>query len=223
MGPWLERRGPLVACFTGIALFTSGHFVTALGLYFKQIWLVFLGYGVLGGIGTGLCYISPVSTLQKWFPDRRGMASGFAVCGYGAGSMGAAKVAIPLIHSVGLPLTFVVLGGCYLVIMSIAALALRTPPPDFVVNEMRSDGSSVAITSDYKPYHLNLDEATGNKTDGTLTLIESLSSTDFRLIFMMLMANVTFGLCCYSRMSNMVTDMFHRSADEAATIVAVNG
>ncbi|CAG7828748.1 unnamed protein product [Allacma fusca] len=226
MGPWLERRGPFLACLVGTGFFCTGHLLTALALYLKQIWLVFLGYGVIGGFGTGLCYISPVSALQKWFPDRRGLASGFAVCGFGAGSIAIAKAQIPLVQSVGLPLTFVVLGGCYFVVMTISALVLRTPPPNFVVNGMRSDGSLATDNepSDNKNFQLSIDEATGNETKGgKLTLVESLTSWDFRLMFFLLLSNILFGLCSFSRLSNMVTDIFGRSAEEAATIVSING
>ncbi|CAG7650739.1 unnamed protein product [Allacma fusca] len=225
MGPWLERRGPLLACLVGTGFFCTGHFLTALALYLKQIWLVFLGYGVIGGFGTGLCYISPVSALQKWFPDRRGLASGFAVCGFGAGSIAIAKAQIPLIHTVGLPLTFVVLGGCYLVVMTVSALVLRTPPPDFVVNGMRSDRSLVTEPADTLNSQLSIDDVKGDelKDNKKLTLVESLTSRDFRLIFLLLLANVLFGLCCFSRLSNMVTDIFGRTPEEAATIVSING
>src|SRR5947208_1055158 len=86
-GKWLERAGPRKAMFASAACFGGGFVVSALGVWLHQIWLLFLGYGVLGGIGLGLGYISPVSTLVKWFPDRPGMATGMANMGFGGGAM----------------------------------------------------------------------------------------------------------------------------------------
>ena len=223
-GPWLERRGPRLACLLGIALFCSGHFLTALALYLKQIWLVFLGYGVLGGMGTGLCYISPVSTLQKWFPDHRGMASGLAVCGFGGGSIVIAKIQNPLINSVGLPLTFVILGGCYLLVMSSCAVVLRTPPPNFMaklvptadVDTDQEKGQVVVCFTNGCDYKETVVEVQPD-------LIDCLLSTDFRLMFIMFVGSILFGICAISRLSNMVTDIFGKTREEASTIVSING
>ncbi|KAK3842467.1 MAG: major facilitator superfamily domain-containing protein [Linnemannia gamsii] len=134
MGPWLERHGPRKAGLLGAALFLLGNLITALGVHVKQIALVYVGYGIFGGLGLGISYISPVSALQKWFPDRRGVAAGLAVSGFGAGSIVMAKIPDPLAAAVGLPMTFVVLGLFYFVVMVICALVFRIPPPGYVVN-----------------------------------------------------------------------------------------
>ncbi|KAG0354164.1 hypothetical protein BGZ54_001805 [Gamsiella multidivaricata] len=136
MGPWLERHGPKKAGLLGAALFLTGNLITAVGIYVKQISLVYVGYGIFGGLGLGISYISPVSALQKWFPDRRGVAAGLAVSGFGAGSIVMAKIPDPLSAAVGLPLTFVVLGCVYFVIMVFCAFVFRVPPPGYVVNGM---------------------------------------------------------------------------------------
>src|SRR5690348_8110992 len=86
-GPWLERAGPRKAMFVAALCFATGFEVGAVGVLTHQFWLLLLGYGVLGGIGLGLGYISPVSTLIKWFPDRPGMATGLAIMGFGGGAM----------------------------------------------------------------------------------------------------------------------------------------
>ena len=86
-GKWLEAAGPRKAMFAAAVCFCGGFFVSALGVALHRIWLLYLGYGVLGGIGLGLGYISPVSTLIKWFPDRRGMATGMAIMGFGGGAL----------------------------------------------------------------------------------------------------------------------------------------
>ena len=85
-GPWVERRGPRVAATAAAILFGSGLVIGGIGLALRQSWLVFLGMGVIGGMGCGLGYIAPVSTLVKWFPDRRGMATGMAIMGFGGGA-----------------------------------------------------------------------------------------------------------------------------------------
>ena len=86
-GKWLERAGPRKAMFTSAVCFASGFIVSALGVQLHQLWLIYLGYGVIGGIGLGLGYVSPVSTLIKWFPDRPGMATGMAIMGFGGGAL----------------------------------------------------------------------------------------------------------------------------------------
>ncbi|KAF9092426.1 hypothetical protein BGX27_001798, partial [Mortierella sp. AM989] len=96
MGPWLERNGPRKAGLLGATLFLTGNLITALGIHLKLISLVYIGYGIFGGLGLGISYISPVSALQKWFPDRRGVAAGLAVSGFGAGSIVMAKIPDPL-------------------------------------------------------------------------------------------------------------------------------
>src|ERR1700742_4249804 len=91
-GRWVEEGGPRRAMFTAALCWAGGFFISAVGVYAHALWLIYLGYGVLGGIGLGLGYISPVSTLIKWFPDRPGMATGMAIMGFG----GAAFIASPL-------------------------------------------------------------------------------------------------------------------------------
>jgi len=213
MGPWLERRGPTAACLLGTILFFAGNLLTALALYVQQIWLVFVGYGVIAGYGVGLCYISPVSVLQKWFPDRRGLASGIAVCGFGAGSIAAAKIQIRLIDALGLPLTFVVLGSIYFALMTISSIVLRTPPPNFSI-VLEPKGSNSVEGSD---------AVATVEAVKAISLIEALRSKDFRLMYLMFLANLIFGLVLISRLSNMVTDIFERSTEEAATVVSING
>src|SRR5437588_2827012 len=95
-GRWVEEGGPRRAMFTAALCFGSGFIVSAIGVYLHNIWIVYFGYGVLGGIGLGLGYISPVSTLIKWFPDRPGMATGLAIMGFGGGAMIASPLSTAL-------------------------------------------------------------------------------------------------------------------------------
>src|SRR6202162_4626605 len=127
-GPWVERRGPRVAATAAALFFGSGLILGGIGLATKQSVLVFLGMGVIGGIGCGLGYISPVSTLVKWFPDRRGMATGMAIMGFGGGAFLAGYLNVFFIARLGVARTVIALGVIYLIVMLIGARILRRPP-----------------------------------------------------------------------------------------------
>src|ERR1700680_602565 len=130
-GGWLERSGPRKAGFVAAMCWGGGLLLGAFGVYIHQLWLLWLGSGVIGGVGLGLGYISPVSTLVKWFPDRRGMATGMAIMGFGGGAMIGAPLANLLINyfktptDVGVWKTFVVMGVIYFIFMMIGAFAYR--------------------------------------------------------------------------------------------------
>ncbi len=134
-GHWLETAGPRKAGFVAALCWSGGLFIAALGVYSHQIWLIWLGSGVIGGIGLGLGYISPVSTLIKWFPDRRGMATGLAIMGFGGGAMIGAPLADRLMNlfaspaTVGVWQTFIVLGTLYFISMMLGTFGYRLPPP----------------------------------------------------------------------------------------------
>jgi MFS family permease len=133
-GGWLEREGPRKAGLVSMVCWCGGLLISAYGIYAHQLWLMWLGSGVLGGIGLGLGYISPVSTLIKWFPDRRGMATGMAIMGFGGGAMIGSPLATKLMGyfatpgNVGVWQTFVVLAAIYAVFMLCGALGYRVPP-----------------------------------------------------------------------------------------------
>ncbi len=133
-GGWLEKVGPRKAGFVAALCWCGGLVLGAIGIYFHQLWLMWLGSGVIGGIGLGLGYISPVSTLVKWFPDRRGMATGMAIMGFGGGAMIGAPLADKLMTyfktptSVGVWETFLAMAAIYFVFMMIGAFRYRLPP-----------------------------------------------------------------------------------------------
>src|SRR6202051_1187296 len=133
-GGWLERVGPRKAGFVAALCWSGGLLIGAFGVYVHQLWITWLGAGVIGGVGLGLGYISPVSTLIKWFPDHRGMATGFAIAGFGGGAMIGAPLANILINyfktptSVGVWETFATMGVIYFVFMMIGAFAYRVSP-----------------------------------------------------------------------------------------------
>jgi len=136
-GGWLERVGPRRAGVVAAFCWGGGFLISAMGIYLHQLWLMWLGSGVIGGIGLGLGYISPVSTLIKWFPDRRGMATGMAIMGFGGGAMIGTPLAAMLMTyyatptSVGVWETFVTLGLVYFVFMLGGAFSYRIPPADW--------------------------------------------------------------------------------------------
>ena len=133
-GGWLERVGPRKAAFVSACCWCGGILIAAVGVMTHQLWLMWLGAGVIGGIGLGLGYISPVSTLIKWFPDRRGMATGMAIMGFGGGAMIGAPLANLLMTAfktdvtVGVWQTFVVMALGYFVFMMGGAFGYRIPP-----------------------------------------------------------------------------------------------
>ncbi len=133
-GGWLERAGPRKAGVVSAFCWCGGLLISALGVIYHQLWMLWLGSGVIGGIGLGLGYISPVSTLIKWFPDRRGMATGMAIMGFGGGAMIGAPLANLLMNqfrtenSVGVWQTFVAMAAIYFVFMLAGAFGYRLPP-----------------------------------------------------------------------------------------------
>ncbi|PPD45032.1 MAG: MFS transporter [Methylocystis sp.] len=133
-GHWLETAGPRKAGLAAAFCWCGGLLISALGVHLHQIWMLWLGSGVIGGVGLGLGYISPVSTLIKWFPDRRGLATGLAIMGFGGGAMIGAPLADKLMGffatpaSPGVWQTFVALAAIYFVFMVSGALGYRVPP-----------------------------------------------------------------------------------------------
>jgi MFS family permease len=204
-GKWLEKVGPRLTMFVAACCFGGGFFISALGVYLHQIWLIYLGYGVIGGIGLGLGYVSPVSTLIKWFPDRRGMATGMAIMGFGGGAMIGAPLSVLLMDqfksatSVGVMETFLVMGGIYFLSMFIGSLTIRTPPenwqpagwvPPVVENKM--------ITKK----HVHIDQA--------------LKTPQFYLLWLILCLNVTAGIGVLGQASVMIQEMFKGAVTPAA-------
>ncbi|ETI49061.1 hypothetical protein PPTG_10127 [Phytophthora nicotianae INRA-310] len=236
LGPLIERKGPRWAVSIGTTFFLIGHIVTALGIHYKSIAWIYIGYGVISAIGMGMCYISPVSTLQKWFPDYRGTAAGFAVAGSGAGSVVWSKVYLPTIDAVGLAWMFVLLGAIMCAAMYASVLVLRVPPPDFTVNGLNIHGDRVdeneileeKLSTAYKaihtPTHADQQEtAVITKTPSQpLTLKHAVLSPDYIFMYIMFFANQLFGVIVLSRLSSMCTDIFAKSANTASDIVSIN-
>ena len=136
-GRWVERVGPRKSMFTAALCFGGGFLISAIGIHLHQLWIIYLGYGVLGGCGLGIGYISPVSTLIKWFPDRPGMATGMAIMGFGGGALIAAPLSVMLMDhfktaaSNGVLETFVTMGVIYFMYMMIGVYTVRVPAADW--------------------------------------------------------------------------------------------
>ncbi len=204
-GKWLEKVGPRLTMFVAACCFGSGFWLSALGVYWHSLWLVYLGYGVLGGIGLGLGYVSPVSTLIKWFPDRRGMATGMAIMGFGGGAMIGAPLAVALMdyfktaQSLGVMETLLVMGGVYFISMMIGALTIRIPPPDWQPIGWRPAEVSQKMIS---TAHVHIDQA--------------LKTPQFYLLWLVLCCNVTAGIGVLGQASVMIQEMFKGSVTPAA-------
>ncbi|CAI5734328.1 unnamed protein product [Hyaloperonospora brassicae] len=236
MGPWIERNGPRYGVVLGTSFFLAGHIIVAIGLAFEAIAAVFVGYGLFCGFGMGLCYIAPVSALQKWFPDYRGTAAGFAVAGYGAGAVAWAKVYRPCIEAVGVSSTFLVVGCVMAGAMYLCAIVLRTPHLEFTVAGMNIHGEKVneaemetdhvemrdRYVSDASDHDIDFIIST-NAQVRKLSLVDAIMTMEFLFMYLMFFANQIYGLVVLSKLSNMCTDIFGRSADEAASIVSING
>ncbi len=212
-GRWLERAGPRKAMFVSALCFSGGFFLSALGVWSHQIWLLYLGNGVLGGIGLGLGYISPVSTLIKWFPDRPGMATGMAIMGFGGGAMVAAPLSIRLMEffqsadSIGVAETFLALGTLYLAYMLFGVFSVRIPP----------EGWQPAGMSD----------STNLKKSGEgLDADAAIRTPQFYLLFAVLMLNVSAGIGVLGQASVMIQEMFSEKvlgASRAVSAAAAGG
>jgi MFS family permease len=196
-GGWLERVGPRKAGFVAALCWCGGLFLGAIGIITHQLWLMWLGSGVIGGVGLGLGYISPVSTLVKWFPDRRGMATGMAIMGFGGGAMIGAPLANLLMNyfktptSVGVWETFVAMGVIYFVFMMIGAFRYRIPPAGWRPEGWTPPNKSNAMISQY---NVHLDNA--HKTP------------QFWLIWWVLCLNVSAGIGVIGMASPMLQEIF---------------
>lgn len=197
-GKWLERVGPRKAMFVSACCFCGGFLISALGIYIHQITLLYLGYGVLGGIGLGLGYISPVSTLIKWFPDRPGMATGMAIMGFGGGAMIGSPLAVELMNffttetSVGVMETFIAMGLIYFVFMLFGVFRARIP----------AEG--------WKPKGYVPAANNGNKMITTKNVLadNAMKTPQFWFLWIVLCCNVTAGIGVLAQASPMIQDMF---------------
>ncbi|MDB5299682.1 MAG: transporter [Phycisphaerales bacterium] len=204
-GRWLEDAGPRKAMFVSACCFSGGFLISALGVVTHQLWLIYLGYGIVGGIGLGLGYISPVSTLIKWFPDRPGMATGLAIMGFGGGAMIGAPLANALMnhfrnaHSVGVAPTFVVMGICYFIFMMFGVFTVRVPPPGWKPAGWTPSAHPSALI-----------------TSGNVDVNTAFTTPQFWMLWVVLCANVTAGIGILEQASPMIQEVFRPRITAAA-------
>jgi MFS family permease len=196
-GGWLERVGPRKAGVVAALCWAGGLMIGAFGVYTHQLWIMWLGSGVIGGVGLGLGYISPVSTLVKWFPDRRGMATGMAIMGFGGGAMIGAPLANLLMNyfktptDVGVWQTFVVMGVIYFTFMMIGAFSYRVSPAGWRPEGWTPPSENKTMISQH---HVHLDNAHKTK--------------QFWMIWLVLCMNVSAGIGVIGMASPMLQEIF---------------
>jgi MFS family permease len=196
-GRWVEEGGPRKAMFTAALCWAGGFFLSAIGVYTHMLWLIYIGYGFIGGCALGIGYISPVSTLIKWFPDRPGMATGMAIMGFGGGAFIAAPLSVWLMGKfntathIGVAETFIVLGCVYFVFMVVGSIIVRVPPAGW------APAGYVAPT-----------KSVGLITRNDVFVYDALKTPQFWLIWWVLCLNVTAGIGVLGQASAMSQEMF---------------
>ncbi|MDQ4006722.1 MAG: OFA family MFS transporter [Actinomycetota bacterium] len=225
-GKWVDRNGPRKAMAVAAACWSSGFLIGAAGIATGQLWLVYLGYGFIGGIGLGIGYISPVSTLVKWFPDRPGLATGMAIMGFGGGAMIASPLSAQLMavfdpsfnpdnteaaaSGAAVAWMFVVLGLVYLAFMLFGAFIVRVPPEGWK-------------PAGYEPPR----EQEKLVTSGAVSADNAIKTPQFWLLWTVLFCNVTAGIGILEQASPMIQDFFREggatdvSSSAAAGFVGV--
>ena len=215
-GTWVEKVGPRKAMFTAACCWASGFLVGSVGIATEQLWMLYLGYGVIGGIGLGIGYISPVSTLIKWFPDRPGLATGMAIMGFGGGAMVAAPLsrqllsyydpaydptdAASLADGRALTLLFVTLGIVYFAIMMLGVANIRVPAPGW-----RPDGFDPSAV-----------KKKALVTENDVSAANAIRTPQFWLLWTVLFCNVTAGIGILEQASPMIQDFFRDGAPPAS-------
>ncbi|MEY2560972.1 MAG: transporter, family, oxalate/formate antiporter [Verrucomicrobiota bacterium] len=200
-GLWLNRKGPRIVALTGGALYGLGVFLASFSN--KLSWL-YLTYGLIGGIGLGFAYIVPVAVLVKWFPDRRGLITGIAVGGFGAGALITAPVATRLIQSVGVLNTFAYLGIAYLIVTLVTGFFMRNPPDGWRPEEWRPTASQ-----------------TSQRAGSDYTLSQALKTWQWYALWLLLFLNTCAGISIISQEAPLFQELTVVSATAAAGMVGV--
>ena len=209
-GRWVEREGPRKAMFASALCFSGGFLISAIGVALHQILLLYFGYGVLGGIGLGIGYISPVSTLIKWFPDRPGMATGIAIMGFGGGAIIGSPFAVNLMDffksptSIGVIPTFLTMGVSYFCLMMVGVVVVRVPRADWLPANYQPDLRSRPLV-----------------TTANVSAYNAIRTPQFWLLWVVLCTNITAGIGVLSQASPMIQEIFQVSPKEGAIFVSL--
>ena len=201
-GLWLNRKGPRIVAITGGFLYGMGVFLASFSDH--RLWWLYLTYGVIGGIGLGFAYIVPVAVLVKWFPDRRGLITGIAVGGFGAGALVTAPVATRLIQSVGVLQTFAYLGIAFLIVTVVAGYFMQNPPEGW-----KPEG--------WKPTASEVSQRAGHD----YTLGEALRTWQWWALWLLLFLNTSAGISVISQESPLFQELARVTAVAAASMVGI--
>lgn len=208
-GGFVEKNGPRKSAMVAAFLFGIGQAGAGFATQIDSLVLFLLTYGFMSGMGLGVGYIAPISTLVKWFPDRRGLATGMAVMGFGAGALITAPVAASLIASVGVTTTFYILGISYFILISLGASYIAPPPEGFMPKGMEAD-----LASGKKVMKKDLAQ---------LTAREAVKTRRFWMLWTMMLINVSAGIMIISVASPMAQELVGLTAAGAATLVGIMG
>jgi MFS family permease len=209
-GKWVERAGPRAAMFVATLCFSAGLIIAAIGVNAHWLWLVYFGYGVVGSCGLGIGYISRVSTLIKWFPDRPGLATGTAIMGFGGGAMIGAPLSVLLMKhfanasGTGVAQTMIVLGVLYFIWMFVGSLIVRIPSEGWTPKGYVAPAASQGMI-----------------TARNVVREQALRTPQFYLLWLVLCLNVTAGIGILGQASLMIQDMFGVTAIAAAGFVGL--
>ncbi|MGH3356631.1 MAG: OFA family MFS transporter, partial [Nocardioidaceae bacterium] len=221
-GKWVDRNGPRKAMTVAAICWSTGFLIGAAGIATEQLWLVYLGYGFVGGIGLGIGYISPVSTLIKWFPDRPGLATGMAIMGFGGGALIASPLSSQLMalydsgydpnnpESVAsgsaVAMLFVTLGIIYFVVMMFGAVTVRVPPDDWQPDNVRLQRTDQKLI-----------------TTASVSADNAIKTPQFWLLWTVLFCNVTAGIGILEQASPMITDFFREGGTSSVSAAVAGG
>ncbi|WP_273123193.1 L-lactate MFS transporter [Bacillus weihaiensis] len=209
LGHFVEKYGPKAAGLLAAGFFGVGVVGAGLAVNLGSLPLLYITYGVLGGIGLGVGYIAPVSTLVKWFPDRRGLATGLAIMGFGFAAAISSPIMEVLINSVGTGNTFYILGVSYLVIMTLSSLYLEKPPVGWV-----PAGFNDKVKAGKSRIKEDLSQLTAN---------EAIKTSRFYYLWLMLFINVTCGIAILSAAKPLAQESIGLTTAEAAALVGILG
>ncbi|MFQ7322440.1 MAG: OFA family MFS transporter, partial [Lactobacillus delbrueckii] len=206
MGRLVEKFGPTLTGTVSAILYGIGIALTGLAVQSQQLWLLYASYGVIAGLGLGAGYVTPISTIIKWFPDRRGLATGLAIMGFGFAALLTSPIAQFLMSSVGLSNTFYILGAGYFLIMIVSAQFIKRPTAEDLANFKSEDKKAVSLTGGLQ-----------------MTANQALKTKTFYLLWFMLFISITCGISLVSAASPMAQELTGMSAATAAVMVGIIG
>lgn len=187
-GILVDKKGPKFVCTLGVILYGIGVLLGGVALNAGNLWLLYIGYGVIGGAGNGLAYVVPIATLIRWFPDKRGLITGMSVMGFGLGAFFIGKIVPGLINNMGVANSFFVLGVVYLVANVLAAMVLRNPPAGWLPDGFTPSASTVSAADSF-------------------SWAEAKKTPQWYMIWGMLFLNVSAGMGLLSKLSPMAQEV----------------